>query len=81
MLFRVILCNDDSIWHYSGIIIIIIIIFMTEILKVVSAVNTLVLFFCPCCANFYRTQVSLGSGLWVPVSLSNYIQHLWLRLC
>ena len=24
-----------------------------EILKVVSAVNTLVLFFCPCCANFW----------------------------
>ena len=22
--------------------------------------------------NFYRTQVSLGSGLWVPASLSNY---------
>ena len=30
---------------------------------------------------FYRTQVSLGSGLWVPVSLTTYIQELWLRLC
>ena len=26
--------------------------------------------------SFYRTQVSLGSGLWVPVSLSNYIRQL-----
>ena len=25
---------------------------------------------------FYRTQVSLGSGLWVPVSLTTYIQDL-----
>ena len=26
--------------------------------------------------NFYRTQVSLGSGLWVPASLTTYIQDL-----
>ena len=26
--------------------------------------------------NFYRTQVSLGSGLWVPVSLCLYVQEL-----
>ena len=31
--------------------------------------------------NFYQTQVSLGSGLWVPVSVSNFLRHLWLRLC
>ena len=31
--------------------------------------------------SFYRTQVSLGSVLWVPVSLTTYIQELWLRLC
>ena len=30
---------------------------------------------------FYRTQVSLGSGLWVPVSLTPCLQELWLRLC
>ena len=30
--------------------------------------------------NFYRTQVSLGSGLWVPVSLTSCLQELWLRL-
>ena len=26
--------------------------------------------------SFYRTQVSLGSGLWVPASLSNSVQQL-----
>ena len=29
---------------------------------------------------FYRTQVSLGSGLWVPVSLTPSLRELWLRL-
>ena len=29
----------------------------------------------------YRSQVSLGSGLWVPVSLTPYLQDFWLRLC
>ena len=29
---------------------------------------------------FFRTQVSLGSGLWVPVSPSTYIRELWLKL-
>ena len=27
--------------------------------------------------SFYRTQVALGSGLWVPVSLTPSIQHLF----
>ena len=27
--------------------------------------------------HFYRTQVSLGSGLWVPVSLSNSKTFGW----
>ena len=31
-----------------------------EILKVVSAVNTLVLFFCPCCANFFWSVYAAG---------------------
>ena len=30
---------------------------------------------------FYRTQVSLGSGLWNPVSVCTSVQELWLRLC
>ena len=32
------------------------------------------------CLHFYRTQVSLGSGLWIPVSLTSYIQHLFETL-
>ena len=31
--------------------------FSSEILKVVSAMSTLVLFFCPCCANFWSLDV------------------------
>ena len=27
--------------------------------------------------SFYRTQVSLGSGLWVPVSLTPYLQDFF----
>ena len=27
--------------------------------------------------NFYRTQVSLGSGLWVPASVPTYVQDLF----
>ena len=30
---------------------------------------------------FYRTQVSLGSGLWFSVSLSLSVWDLWLKLC
>ena len=30
--------------------------------------------------SFYRTQVALGSGLWVPVSLTPSIQHLFESL-
>ena len=40
----------------------------TEILKVVSAVNTLVLFFCPCCANFwsvYAHRMCIGAYFWL----------------
>ena len=39
-----------------------------EILKVVSAVNTLVLFFCPCCANFwsvYAHRMCIGAYFWL----------------
>ena len=31
--------------------------------------------------DFYRTQVSLGSGLWVSASLCPYVQDFWLKLC
>ena len=31
------------------------------------------------CTHFYRTQVSLGSGLWVPVSLTPYLQDFFLN--
>ena len=33
------------------------------------------LFFCSI-LNFYRTQVSLGSSLWVPVSVCTYVREL-----
>ena len=42
-----------------------------EILKVVSAVNTLVLFFCPCCANFWSVYVH---GMCIGA-------YFWLQLC
>ena len=29
----------------------------------------------------FRTQVSLGSGLWVSVSVPSSVQELWLKLC
>ena len=31
--------------------------------------------------DFYRPQVSLGSGLWVSASLCPYVQDFWLKLC
>ena len=40
----------------------------TEILKVVNAVNTFVLFFSPCCANFwsvYAHRMCIGAYFWL----------------
>ena len=40
----------------------------TEILKVGSAESTLLLFFCPCCANFwsvYAHRMCIGAYFWL----------------
>ena len=41
---------------------------VAEILKVVSVVSMLVLFFCPCCANFwsvYAHRMCIGAYFWL----------------
>ena len=50
-----------------------------EILKVVSAVNTLVLFFCPCCAIFlsvYAHRMCIGAYFWLQLCLC-LAQTVW----
>ena len=50
--------NDDTFFFF----------FITEILKVVSAVSMFVLFFCPCCANFwfvYAHRMCIGVYFWL----------------
>ena len=53
---------DVKLWYVVHIVCV------SEILKVVSAVSTLVLFFCPCCANFwpvYAHRMCIGAYFWL----------------